>query len=495
MFKKAIYIISGPLTFFLIKWISSFYAINSEAAFVLSVTLWMAIWWVTEAVPIPVTSLLPLILFPLGGIMRVTEASAPYANHLVFLFLGGFILAASIESSGLHKRIALNIIRFVGLSPDRIILGFMIATAFLSMWISNTATAVMMLPIALAVSSSIKIDDKYNKIAQDFEKALLLAIAYSASIGGVATLIGTPPNVVMAGLSEKLFNHSVNFTDWIKVGLPLVLIFLPCTWIYLTRVLFKVSKLNFKNSNNSITKELDNLKVISNREILILIVFSFVVISWIMCKEKKIGDFVIPGLSTFFPFIKDSTIAIFGAVLLFTIPYDLKKKKFLITWNEAKKIPWGVIILFGGGLSLASAFKSSGLDIFLVNNMVGLENLNVLFVVLIIIVCTTFLTEFTSNTATTAMLLPILSSAAIVQGQHPYMYMLPATIAASFAFMMPVATPPNAVIFGSGKLRIKEMVKAGIGMNIIAIIIWFAVFYFIAIPFLGLDSMPDWVSK
>ncbi len=476
---KNIGLFLGPLSFVLILFFFHPEGLNRQANAVLASTAWVSIWWITEVIPIAVTSLLPIILFPLSGAMELSSTTASFGHKYIFLYMGGFIIAIAIEKWNLHKRIALNIIYLVGSNIKRIILGFMLATAFLSMWISNTATSVMMLPIGLAVIN--EFNTRLSKKDQDnsFGKALMLSIAYSASIGGVATLVGTPPNIVFAGVVLETYNYEITFFNWMIFGLPVSLFLLFICWKYLTNFAFSFKKNEFPGGKEEILKLKQELGPISYEEKMVGVIFALTAFCWIT------RSFFI---QKFMPEIDDTIIAIFFGIILFLISTKSKDRK-LINWNEAVKMPWGVILLFGGGMALAKAFEISGLAIWLAEQMIALKGLNLFIILIFLIAAVNFLTEITSNLATTAMLLPVLASIAILLEVHPFIIMTGATIAASCAFMLPAATPPNAVVFGSGYLRIPDMVKAGILMNLFSII-FLALMVFYILPILwGID--PD----
>ena len=445
---------------------------SDEANAILASTLWVAAWWITEAIPIAATSLLPIILFPLSGALSIEDTSSSYGHKYIFLYLGGFILALAIEKWNLHKRIALNIISKIGTDVRKIILGFMVATAFLSMWISNTATAVMMLPIGIAIIKQMKdlksTDEDENQI---FGKALLLSIAFSASIGGLATLIGTPPNLVFTGIVYELYQIEISFLDWIILGLPISIILLIISWVYITRFAFKFSQTNFSDGQTEIKKQLKALGGISYEERLVRNVFVLTAIAWIIRKHV---------LNIFIPSLDDSMIALIAGISLFLLQSRTNSgQKKLMYWEDAVKLPWGILLLFGGGLAIAAGFQSSGLANWIAEKMVQLDGFSIIIILAVVVASVNFLTEITSNLATTAMLLPVLAPAAVVLDVHPYMLMVGATLAASCAFMLPVATPPNAVVFGAKILKITDMVRVGILMNIISIILITIVVYFL----------------
>lgn len=480
---KRLLLLQGPLIFIILQIVGRPSSMPEEAYDVLCVTIWMALWWVFEVIPIAVTAILPIILFPLTGAVDIETTTAAFGHKYVFLYLGGFILAVAIEKWNLHKRIALFIIDLIGTNVKYIILGFMVATAFMSMWISNTATSVMMLPIGIAIISQLKNNSSDNSQHENFGKALMLAIAYSASIGGMATLIGTPPNLVFAGIVEELYGIEISFTKWIMLGLPISIFLLFLCWKYLTSMAFDFKHHRFPGGRSEIQRLLKELGKISTQEKRVLVVFMLTAFCWIT------RSFL---LQPFLPFIDDTIIAITAAVSLFIIPSGKPKQK-LISWDEAVRIPWGIILLFGGGMALAKGFSETGLAVWIGGQLTNLENLPLFLLVIVLVAAVNFLTEVTSNLATTAMLLPVLAPMAVALDLHPYFLMVGATLAASCAFMLPVATPPNAVVFGSGHLHIPDMIRAGIWMNIISIIIISLVIYF-ALPVIW-EFDPEVIPK
>ena len=463
----------GPLLFILTRFFLEAEGLSNQANAVLASTLWIAIWWITEAIPIAATSLLPIILFPLSGALPLDDTTSSFGHRFVFLYLGGFILALAIQKWNLHKRIALNIIMVVGTNVQKIILGFMVATAFLSMWISNTATAVMMLPIGIAIIKQMK--DLKNSPEDEnliFGKALMLSIAYSASIGGIATLIGTPPNLVFAGIIQEVYNIEISFLKWFQFGFPISILLLAISWIYLTKVAFKFKQNEFNEGKEEINRQLEELGPISYEEKIVLSVFVVTGLAWILRTYL---------LNKFIPNLDDSIIALISGISLFLFQANNQegKNEKIMNWEDAVKLPWGILLLFGGGLAIAQGFQSSGLANWIAENLTQLNGFSLFIILLVLITAVNFLTEITSNLATTAMLLPILAPTAVILGVHPYILMVGATLAASCAFMLPVATPPNAVVFGSNYLKISDMVRVGILMNIISIIIIFMMVYFI----------------
>ena len=468
--KNIIGLILGPLVFSLILIFFEADGLSFQAKCILASTAWMAVWWVTECVPISVTALLPIVLFPLTGGMDLSTTTAAYGHKLVFLFVGGFMIALAIEKWHLHKRLALNIIRMTGSNKSRVILGFMLATAFLSMWISNTATSIMILPVGLAIISQLK-DDPNTKENENeiFGKSLMIAIAYSASIGGMATLIGTPPNMVLAGVVEESYGIKLNMFDWMKFGVPLSSLLLMICWIYLTQIAFKFKNEEFSAGRDEIMRQLKKLGNFSNEEIKVLIIFSLTAAGWILRGS----------IEKIFPLIDDTIIAIFFAVILFIIPTkNDKTDKTLLVWDDTVKLPWGILILFGGGMAIASAFGKSGLALWIADLLQNLEGVSLFLIILIIVTSINLLTEVTSNMATTAMLLPVLVTIALAIEVHPYFLLVSATLAASCAFMLPISTPPNAVVFSSGFLKIEDMFKKGVWMNLISIIIITIIVYY-----------------
>ncbi len=470
-FKQISLILLGPLVFTLLLLMGKPETMSQEAHYVLAITIWIALWWITEAVPIAIAALLPIVLFPITGVLSLSATTSSFGHKYLFLYMGGFMLAIAIQKWGLHKRIALNIINIIGSSVTNIILGFMVSTAFLSMWISNTATSVMMLPIGMAVVSQFNKNTEGNG-SNNFGKALMLGIAYSSSIGGIATLIGTPPNLVLAGILEEIYNEKISFLQWMKFGLPISITLLFVAWKYLTKYAFKFEQKTFLGGKKEIKNELNELGRITYEEKVVMVVFVATAFAWIF--RASIQQFI--------PNIDDTIIAITAGIILFMIPAK-KAKGALLSWDEAVKLPWDIILLFGGGLALAKGFSDTGLARWIADQLLGMNGFSLLLLILILVTVVNFLTEFTSNLATTAMLLPVLAPIALSFNLHPYMIMVPVTLAASCAFMLPVATPPNAVVFGSGYLRIPDMMRAGFMMNLISILLITAFAYFL-LPYL-----------
>ncbi|MEZ4701008.1 MAG: DASS family sodium-coupled anion symporter [Rhodothermales bacterium] len=478
-------LILGPLLFLVFGYFVHPEGLTDEGRMVMASTVWIAVWWITEAVPIAVTSLLPIVLFPLTGSLSLSATTAAFGDKFVFLYVGGFIIAIAIERWRLHRRIALSIINVIGTNVSRMILGFMVATAFLSMWISNTATAVMMLPIAMAIVAQLKdnpatLEDE-NAI---FGKALMLAIAYSASIGGMATLIGTPPNLVLAGVIKETYQVEITFAQWIVIGLPISLLLLFICWQYLTRVVFPLRHKTIPGGRAEIREHLRALGPLSFEEKMVLLVFVGTALAWIS------RSFL---LARFLPAIDDTIIGIAGAIALFLLPASRATGGKILDWETAVKLPWGILLLFGGGLAIANGFQSTGLAFWIGQQMTLLQGVSLFLILLVVIASVNFLTEITSNLATTAMILPVLAALALSLDVHPYILMIGATIAASCAFMLPVATPPNAVVFGSGHLGIQDMIRAGIGLNLLSIALVTVIAYFILPALWGFtpDAFPE----
>ena len=461
--------------------------LNINAWHTLGVSLLMASWWLTEAIPLPATGLIPIIFFPILGINTIKDTVQGYSHPIIFLFMGGFIIGLSMQHTGLHKRIAYFIIKHFKVSLRLLILGFMLATAFLSMWISNSATAIMMLPIAISIITVLN----ENQIDKNFAKALVLSIAFSATIGGVATLIGTPPNTVMAAMLSDLYNYEIDFLNWLIIGLPTALILLPITWIILTFICFPIKNTMSKNST-IIEKNISTLDKISKDEILVGIVFFITACLWITRRWlSKLVEDIFPSGS-----LNDSSIAIGAALLLFILPSFKNNQNRLINWQVAQNIPWGALILIGGGLSLASVINSSGLAAWIGMLSGNLSNISIFLIIVICVVSIMLLTELTSNTATAATFIPIFGATAIGLGQNPLLLIIPATLGASCAFMMPVATPPNTIAYASGYIKISDMIKAGFFLNIISLIVIIIIINLILGPIFDVEinKIPIWLK-
>jgi len=442
---------AGPALFILVLLFSP-ESLSFQAAVVAGGTLWVIVWWITEPVPIAATSLLPIVLFPLFGAMDTGNVTGEYGNPIIFLFIGGFFIAIAIEKWNLHSRIALGIVQAIGTSPRRIIGGFLLSTAFLSAWISNTATALMMLPVAAAVTAKFA-SEGYE---EDFRTALVLAVAYGASIGGVATLIGSPPNLILAGMYKTLTGLEISFLQWATFGIPIAGIMLALCWIYLVLFAFPQKKSSLRIN---LDEEFRNLGPTSVEEKRVLAVFLMVAALWIT--RTIWGGYV--------PMVSDTTIAVFGAVLLFLIPAGGGGR--LLVWEDAVRLPWNIILLFGCGLAIAKGFVKTGLEVWIADQLQVISGVPPLLVLLAVIVLVLFMTEVTSNTATATVIIPIAAALATVEGINPLTLMAAAAVSSSLAFMLPVATPPNAIVYGTGYVTMARMVRTGIVMNCISIVV------------------------
>ena len=453
--------------------------LSNEAWSVAAMGSLMAIWWATEAIPIAITALLPLVFFPLLGISSIQEAATPFANKVIYLFLGGFIVAFAMQRWNLHRRIALTILQYVGGNGRSLVGGFMLVSASLSMWVMNTSTTMMLLPIAISVITVIHgtVEHLNEKQKQDFQYALLLGIAYAATIGGMSTLVGTAPNAMLAAFMLETYDADLSFSKWMLVGIPLSLVMAPLAWVALTRWTFKVDFATNDTGRLALKKMKDDLGSISTPEIRVGIIFLLLAVAWI----TRPILITLPGLSA----LDDSSIAMAGAISLFMIPSGDKTDPVLLRWIHLEKLPWSILLLFGGGLSLAAAVSNSGLAAWLGSNLSLISDLPTTLLVMIIAVMIIFLTELTSNVATTATFLPVIGAIAIEMGINPIILAAPVTLAASCAFMLPVATPPNAIVFGSGLLNIPKMIRAGLVLYLIGIIVVSLVSLTLAPYFLG----------
>lgn len=489
-------LLGGIFLFFLILYLD----IDPEKPLIgrtMAVAAIMAVWWITEAIPIAATALLPLVLFPLMGISNGKVVASTYANNIIFLFIGGFIMALAMERHNLHKRIALKVLMHTGAGANRLLLGFMASTAFLSMWMSNTATVMMMLPIANSIILKLEEDEGKEKV-QKISIALLLGIAYSASAGGIATLIGTPPNPAFVKIFSIMFPHApeISFSQWMLFAFPVSIFMIISSWLIITRMY----RSNHKITGNAELfrakyKELGNL---SYEEKIVLYAFIALAILWITRSGFDFGSFKIPGWSALFAqpkYISDGTVAIAVSLLLFIIPSTRERGDRILALDVLTQLPWGIIILFGGGFALAGGFVDSGLSLWMGEKLKAIGHLPPIALVFIIALFMSFLTEITSNTATTQILLPVLAGLAVSIQINPLLLMLPATIAASLAFMLPVATPPNAIVFGTGKLKIHQMMRTGFWLNMIGVVITTLFSYYWAQFVFGIviDEVPKWM--
>ena len=436
-----------------------------EAWRVAAIGIWMAIWWATEAIPVYATALLPIVAFAPLEIATIREAAEPYANPIIYLFMGGFIMALALEKWNLHRRIALAILERVGTDGRRLIGGFMFVCALLSMWMTNTSTTMMLLPIILSVIGVMRdnAEDVSPRTRTNFEIAMLLGLAYSASIGGLATLVGTPPNALLIGFMAENYDIQISFARWMLVGIPVTLIMLPIAWLLLTRVVFPVDIPASDAINAHLREMREDMGAMTTAEKRVAVVFGLVVLCWLL--RRPVTEWL--GLTG----ISDPGIVMTAAILLFMLPSGDPARPNLMTWKDTSRLPWGVLILFGGGLSLAGAVSDSGLALWLGESLAPLNALGIAVLVVSAVTLVIFLTELTSNLATTATLLPVVGAIALQAGVPPIMLTVPITIAASCAFMLPVATPPNAIVFATGAISIPQMVRAGIALNIAGIIV------------------------
>lgn len=493
-------LILGPVLFFLVLMMDLDPA-KPVVTRMAAVVALMATWWVTDAVPMAATALIPMVLYPLLGILKGKTLAPVYINSTIFLFLGGFMIAVAMENWNLHKRIALQIIRLLGGGPSMIILGFMIAAGFLSMWISNTATAIMMLPIGMAIISQMEGDFGRDEVHM-FTVALMLGIAYACSTGGLATLVGTPPNLALQRIFELTFPKAkpISFGQWFIMGLPLALIMGGIIWVLLTKVFFRFPS-NLRVDRAIVEQEYRDLGRISYEEKVVGAVFVLTALVWIFRKPLNLGFITLPGWSTLLPYpdlLDDGTVAVFMSLILFIVPTKDKdaKRPAILGVNTIQRLPWNIVLLFGGGFALAEGFQVTGLSDFIGNKMYVLSGVPPLVLIAVLCLSLTFLTELTSNTATTQMILPILASVAVAMKVNPLLLMIPATLATSCAFMLPIATPPNAIVFGSGRIRIYEMAKVGIFINLIGVPIITLYFYFIGRFVFNIDlaEFPQWAN-
>lgn len=453
---------AGPVLALLAAWLPG-EALDPAARATAGVAVLMALWWMTEAIPLPATALLPVVLFPLLGVMPVGEATAPYASEIIFLFLGGFLIGLAMRRWRLHERVALNIVTLVGTQPSRLVGGFMLASALLSMWISNTATAIMLLPVG--VSTLVLLRERAAEPDhpgyRNLEISLMLGVAYGASIGGLGTLLGSPPNIVLANFVNRELGIEFGMLDWMRYGLPAVAVLLPLTWLYLSRWRFPARLPADESGAGAVRAALAELGPMSRGERVVAAVFALAAAGWVL--RPQLAD--LPGLGG----LTDVGVAMCAALALFLIPVHPRRRVFALDWDTARDLPWGILLLFGGGLSLAHGIGSSGLDTWIASGVGGLAGLPLAVVLLSVVVLVVFLTELTSNTATANTFIPILAAVGAGLALPVLPITMAAALAASCAFMLPVATPPNAVVFASGYVGIRDMVRAGLGLNVLAV--------------------------
>ena len=455
----------GVLSAFVVMLFPTPESLSYEGHKTAALFLLMGIWWATEAVPVAVTALVPLALFPLLGIVDIQNAANPYANKTIYLFFGGFLLAIAIQKWDLHKRIALFVLEKAGSNGASLVLGFMLTAALISMWVMNTATTIMLLPIGLAVITVVKetVKGLTKKETENFQLSLLLGIAYGATIGGMSTLIGTGPNGMLAAFMADNYDLDISFVDWMKVGVPLSAIMLPTSWYVLTRIIYPVRFKTSEETTALLSSMKDELGEFQGPEVKVFLVFVFTALFWML--RTVLDD--LPGLGG----LSDAGIAMVSALVLFLLPSGNKERKGpLLEWEDAQKnVPWGLLVLFGGGLSLANAVQSTGLAIW-IGNLIP-EGISIVLIVVLVVTLIIFLTELTSNMATTATFLPVVAAIAVQSNFDPILVTAAVALAASCAFMLPVATPPNAIVFGSGLIRVPQMAKAGFLLNVLGIII------------------------
>ncbi len=501
MMRKVAFIVASFIVFLLVLAIPVDPTVLApEAKSVAAVTILMILFWISGVIPLEVTALLPLVFFPALGVLTPVQVAKSYGDEVIFLFLGGFIIAMSMQRWGLHRRIALQIIRIVGTSPRRLVLGFMLATGFLSMWISNTATTMMMIPIAVAIILTImpgitQSRDNPDSKEQALARCLIVSIPFAASIGGIATIIGTPPNGIFISQLAAIFPSAptIDFFTWMKFGVPFSALFLFLAWFWLTRGPYRRMAASLPSVGGIVRAEIAKLGPISVGERWTLIVFLLTALAWIFEQTKEIGGFVIPGLDIIFPGIKDSTIAIFGVILLFILPVDPREGIFTMDWEWAVKIPWGILLLFGGGIALSSGFLESGLATAIVGSLTLIHGLPVILLLFVVALGIVFAGEIASNTAIAAILMPIMAVTAVSLSVNPIILMMTAAVCASIGFMLPVATPPNAIAFGSGYINAKDLLRSGWALDILGVVLWIICLYTIVLWALGVPlELPAW---
>ncbi|MBI1289686.1 DASS family sodium-coupled anion symporter [bacterium] len=491
-------LVIGPILGLLAWWFLQG-EVDPVAARTAGIAVLMATFWMTEALPLAATALIPLVAFPLLGVSKGGDVASSYANDIIYLFLGGFLVAIAMEQCDLHRRIALLILRRAGSRPGALIGGFLGATAFISMWISNTATAMMMVPIAMALLA--RIDElAESRAVRPFGVAMMLAIAYGASIGGVATLVGTPPNLVLAKQLHSAFPEAppLGFTEWMIFGVPLALVLLAATWGWLTWSC-RGQKLDLSGAEATIREQYEGLGPWKRDQVIVAMVFAALAILWITRVDVNTGSVTLPGWQRLLPvkdFATDGTVAIAAALVLFLIPTAAKSGGMLLAPKSISKVPWDIVLLFGGGFALADAFAKSGLSAWVGGQTEVLRGINPLVMMILISLLVTFLTELTSNTATAQILLPLFAANAVALGIDPRLLMIPVAVSCSMAFMLPVATPPNAIVFGSGRLQIGDMMRAGLFLNLVGAIVIPLLMWVLADMAFGIDinSMPKWAA-
>ncbi|MGQ0735837.1 MAG: SLC13 family permease [Acidobacteriota bacterium] len=447
----------------------------------------MAVFWIAEPIPIPATALLPLVLFPALGLGDIRESAGPFANPIIFLFLGGFLLALGMQRWGLHKRVAIGLIATIGTRPSRIVAGFLLASALVSMWVSNTATALMMLPIAMSVVQLFPDEERGSGELKAFGSALMLSVAYGATTGGMATLIGTPPNALLAAYMTDIYDVTIGFGQWMLLGVPVTLVTLPVVYLVLTRLMFTLGTRELAGMAALIEHERARMGRIGRGELTVAIVFALTASCWVFQ----------PLVARAIPLVSDTTIAITGGLLLFMIPVNWRRGEFAMTWEATRDVPWGVLLLFGGGLSLAGNIERHGLAQYLGNLAGGLEGVPMLLILCAISFGILMLTELTSNTATAATFLPIAGALALTLGQNPLLFLIPTALAANCSYMMPVGTPPNAIVYGSGMITLPQMARAGLVLNVALVPILVGLVLLLGSAVFGIERglVPDWAIQ
>lgn len=499
--RRKIGLFAGPLLFALMLCPELTPGLAVEARRLLATSLLMALWWITEAIPMPATALLPMVLFPFLGILPMSAVTVNYSDEIIYLFLGGFFIAMAMQRWNLHKRLALHIIRLIGASPRRLVLGFMCATAFLSLWISNSATTMMMYPITAAVISQLVegASGEAQEPVRHLQTCLMLGIAYASNIGGMGTLLGTAPNLIFASNVEKLFpdGPEIDFVRWASFGIPTVILFIPIAWLLMTRVLFPVGRVDSSKTQEVIVEELRKLGRMSRGERFTLLIFVSAALAWVFRVDIDLGMFRLPGWASSLALHKkvtDSTIAMTAGILLFLIPVDWKRGEFLLDWKTATKVPWGILLFFGGGLAVSAAFVATGLSVWVGERLQLLAGLPPLAVILLVCLAITFFTEVNSNTATATIFMPIAAATAQAMHMNPLPLMIAVAISSSCAFMLPVATAPNAIVFASGHVTVPQMAKTGFWLNLIGAVIITLAIYGCAAPVFDIawDQFPAW---
>ncbi len=499
MHKKFIGFFLGITVFLAILLFTDLEPGKPEVTATMAVAALMAIWWISETVPLAVTALLPIVLFPALGVLDGKAVSETYVNHIIFIFIGGFMMALAMEKWNLHKRIALKLLVFIGVSPGRILLGFMAATAFLSMWISNSATAMMMIPIVISVVMSLEESLSIGSITK-YATGLFLAIAYGASIGGMSTLVGSPTNLVCPKILTMLYPGApeISFTGWLAFALPVSLVMLVVVWIVIYFI-FKPKQKWENIDKGHFRKAYKELGKSSHEERIVFILFLALALLWITRTGISFNGFTIPGWSRIFKvpsYINDGTVAIFISIILFVFPSRQGNGGRIMDWKTAQKLPWNIVLLFGGGFALALGFQSSGLAVWFGEQLLWTKGIHPYLILLAVVTLMSFLTELTSNVASTQMLLPVFATLAISSGNNPMLLMIPATLASSLAFMLPTATPPNAIIFGTNRIQISTMVRTGFILNIAGILVVVLITWLLGGRVLDIDLgvIPDWAQ-